>query len=193
MAVGGASRPLAAASRSLPAPAAGLLHQVLCAVVRSLQGAPLAARSLPRSRIPPSPRLSPDHLRPRPRTCLQRLAPTWEELAKSFVDNPKVSIASVDCTEHKDTCTAAEVRACVRCVWCGGTEAPGGVRRCGARAEAASLRHCSVTASNVCYIEAALSSHSLSAQCSAAPHTDPGLPHAQGVPRWRGAGRGVQG
>ncbi|EFN50563.1 hypothetical protein CHLNCDRAFT_55742 [Chlorella variabilis] len=40
----------------------------------------------------------------------KRLAPTWDQLADSFKDSEQVVIASVDCTEQKDVCTAAEIR-----------------------------------------------------------------------------------
>ncbi|CAB3375681.1 Hypothetical predicted protein [Cloeon dipterum] len=41
----------------------------------------------------------------------KRLAPTWDELAAKFRDNPDVRIAKVDCTldENKDLCSAQKV------------------------------------------------------------------------------------
>lgn len=41
----------------------------------------------------------------------KRLAPTWEELAKKFVDNQEVSIVKIDCTleVNKQLCNDQEV------------------------------------------------------------------------------------
>jgi thiol-disulfide isomerase/thioredoxin len=44
----------------------------------------------------------------------KRLAPTWADLAKEFQGNDSVMIASVDCTEHRDVCTSAEVGSTTR-------------------------------------------------------------------------------
>jgi thiol-disulfide isomerase/thioredoxin len=46
---------------------------------------------------------------PPPARLLQRLAPTWDQLADHFKESQQVVIASVDCTEQKDICTKAEV------------------------------------------------------------------------------------
>ena len=48
---------------------------------------------------------------PRWRRCghCKRLAPTWEELAKEFENNNKIAVAHVDCTQHRDLCSKAEV------------------------------------------------------------------------------------
>jgi len=40
----------------------------------------------------------------------QKLAPAWEELAKSFADDKQVKIAKVDCTQHQAVCQEHEVR-----------------------------------------------------------------------------------
>jgi thioredoxin domain-containing protein 5 len=41
----------------------------------------------------------------------KRLAPTWEELAAKFSDNPDVRIIKIDCTldENKNLCSSEEV------------------------------------------------------------------------------------
>lgn len=41
----------------------------------------------------------------------KRLAPTWEELAAKFNDNPDIRIVKIDCTldENKGICTSEEV------------------------------------------------------------------------------------
>jgi hypothetical protein len=56
----------------------------------------------------PHPHPQPAALLPRAR-LLQRLAPTWDQLADHFKESQQVVIASVDCTEQKDICTKAEV------------------------------------------------------------------------------------
>jgi len=40
----------------------------------------------------------------------QKLAPAWEELAKSFEGDEQVKIAKVDCTQHQAVCQEHEVR-----------------------------------------------------------------------------------
>jgi len=39
-----------------------------------------------------------------------KLAPTWDDLAKAFENDPDVSIAKVDCTENQSTCQENDVR-----------------------------------------------------------------------------------
>ena len=153
--------------------------------------APLAARSVLCSRSLFARHIARSPARP-PMPCPQRLAPTWEELAKSFADNPKVSIASVDCTEHKDTCTAAEVRLCgVRVVdrawWSEKME--------NELWQSASHPETAVRQRSMCeWWHIFRPAHPLRCcRLLRCPTADPGLPHAQGVPRRRGAGRGIQG
>jgi thioredoxin domain-containing protein 5 len=40
----------------------------------------------------------------------QKLAPTWDELAKAFEKDEKVKVAKVDCTQHQAPCQEHEVR-----------------------------------------------------------------------------------
>ena len=40
----------------------------------------------------------------------QKLAPTWDELAKKFESDGKVKVAKVDCTQHQSVCQEHEVR-----------------------------------------------------------------------------------
>uniref|UniRef100_A0A7S3LML9 Thioredoxin domain-containing protein n=1 Tax=Aplanochytrium stocchinoi TaxID=215587 RepID=A0A7S3LML9_9STRA len=40
----------------------------------------------------------------------KRLAPTWSDLAAKYRDSPKVNIAKIDCTKHRDLCGAHGVR-----------------------------------------------------------------------------------
>jgi len=40
----------------------------------------------------------------------QRLAPTWDKIAKKYSENKNIDIAKVDCTEHKDVCTKNGVK-----------------------------------------------------------------------------------
>lgn len=40
----------------------------------------------------------------------QKLAPTWDELAKSYEKDGQVKIAKVDCTQHQSVCQEHEVR-----------------------------------------------------------------------------------
>eukprot|EP00924_Labyrinthula_sp_SR-Ha-C_P003738 snap_masked-scaffold_3-processed-gene-3.41-mRNA-1 protein AED:0.16 eAED:0.16 QI:0/-1/0/1/-1/1/1/0/127 len=40
----------------------------------------------------------------------KRLAPTWTELAGEFASSDKVDIAKIDCTQHRDICSAHGVR-----------------------------------------------------------------------------------
>jgi len=40
----------------------------------------------------------------------KKLVPTWEKLAKSFASEDKMTIAKVDCTVHKTTCTEFEIK-----------------------------------------------------------------------------------
>jgi hypothetical protein len=41
------------------------------------------------------------------------LAPTWAELGETMKENPTIKIAHVDCTQHKQVCTDAQVRTAV--------------------------------------------------------------------------------
>ena len=41
----------------------------------------------------------------------QRLAPVWDELAKSFEGDGEVKIAKVDCDQHQSVCKEQEVRS----------------------------------------------------------------------------------
>ncbi|KAK7092122.1 thioredoxin domain-containing protein 5 homolog [Littorina saxatilis] len=40
----------------------------------------------------------------------KRLAPTWEDLAKSFADNKQVSVSKVDCTVSTGLCTSQSIK-----------------------------------------------------------------------------------
>ena len=40
----------------------------------------------------------------------QKLAPTWDELAKKFEKDAVVKVAKVDCTQHQSVCQEHEVR-----------------------------------------------------------------------------------
>lgn len=47
----------------------------------------------------------------------QRLAPTWEELAKSLSADLKVSIGKLDCTQHRSICQDFEVKGYPTLLW----------------------------------------------------------------------------
>ncbi|KAK7483138.1 hypothetical protein BaRGS_00025634 [Batillaria attramentaria] len=47
----------------------------------------------------------------------KRLAPTWEELGKSFAGNKQVAISKVDCTVSNDLCKQMEVRGYPTLLW----------------------------------------------------------------------------
>ncbi|XP_053381906.1 thioredoxin domain-containing protein 5-like [Mercenaria mercenaria] len=47
----------------------------------------------------------------------QRLAPTWEQLARETKDNEKVKIAKVDCTKQRNTCTKFGIRGYPTLIW----------------------------------------------------------------------------
>ncbi|XP_077297082.1 thioredoxin domain-containing protein pretaporter [Arctopsyche grandis] len=47
----------------------------------------------------------------------QRLAPTWEKLAETFVDSGAVSIGKVDCTLYRDICTEFDVKGYPTLLW----------------------------------------------------------------------------
>ncbi|XP_064596937.1 thioredoxin domain-containing protein 5-like [Liolophura sinensis] len=47
----------------------------------------------------------------------KRLAPTWEELAKTFEFNENINIAKVDCTQHKTVCDKHSVKGYPSLIW----------------------------------------------------------------------------
>lgn len=47
----------------------------------------------------------------------QRLAPTWDNLAKSVEHDTSTSIAKVDCTQHRSLCTDFEVKGYPTLLW----------------------------------------------------------------------------
>uniref|UniRef100_A0A1B6DFB0 Thioredoxin domain-containing protein n=1 Tax=Clastoptera arizonana TaxID=38151 RepID=A0A1B6DFB0_9HEMI len=47
----------------------------------------------------------------------QKLAPTWEELAKTFESDETVNIAKIDCTEHKSMCSLYDVKGYPTLLW----------------------------------------------------------------------------
>lgn len=47
----------------------------------------------------------------------KKLAPTWEQLANSAKNNPKVTIAKVDCTQHSSVCIQFNVRGYPTLLW----------------------------------------------------------------------------
>jgi len=47
----------------------------------------------------------------------QRLAPTWDNLAKSVEHDTSISIAKVDCTQHRALCTDFEVKGYPTLLW----------------------------------------------------------------------------
>ncbi|CAH1995839.1 unnamed protein product [Acanthoscelides obtectus] len=47
----------------------------------------------------------------------QKLAPTWEELARSYQDNNDVTIAKVDCTQERKICDKFEVKGYPTLLW----------------------------------------------------------------------------
>lgn len=47
----------------------------------------------------------------------QRLAPTWDELAQSLEYDQSVTIAKIDCTQHRPTCQDFEVKGYPTLLW----------------------------------------------------------------------------
>ncbi|CAH0392699.1 unnamed protein product [Bemisia tabaci] len=47
----------------------------------------------------------------------QKLAPTWNSLAKSFESDPKVRISKIDCTIHDSVCINLEIRSYPTLLW----------------------------------------------------------------------------
>lgn len=41
---------------------------------------------------------------------LQKLAPTWEDLAKDFENDKSVSVSKIDCTQYRTICQEFEVK-----------------------------------------------------------------------------------
>lgn len=47
----------------------------------------------------------------------QKLAPTWEELAKSLRNSNHVSISKVDCTQHRSVCSQFDIKGYPTLLW----------------------------------------------------------------------------
>lgn len=117
--------------------------------------------------------------------CLQRMAPTWDQLGDAFKDSDKVVIASVDCTEQKDVCTKAEVgarrgRGAARRLPTGGWDG-GPVGGAAGTALAAPALH-------ACLPEYPCRGTLRTSSTHPSSHhhlhrADPRVPHAQGLPR----------
>lgn len=48
---------------------------------------------------------------------LQRLAPTWDILAKTFEHDKSVTIGKLDCTKYREICTEYEVKGYPTLLW----------------------------------------------------------------------------
>ena len=49
--------------------------------------------------------------------CVQKLAPTWESLAQSVEHDPTVSVAKVDCTQHRTLCNDFDIKGYPTLLW----------------------------------------------------------------------------
>lgn len=50
-------------------------------------------------------------------STVQRLAPTWEELASELIKEPDVTISKIDCTQYRSICQDFEVKGYPTLLW----------------------------------------------------------------------------